>query len=112
VTVSCVASLVDVLTLVGYTYRMRTWLAAVAVISAWRGSCLSTGSCPCGQTFDHDPFGSDEGFYVGAEHDESVHCFCRCGDGPPDRLPPSATCEAYEGPCEDRNGEPAEYTCD
>lgn len=92
---------------------MRAWpLLALTVVSAWRGSCLGAGPCPCGQTFDHDPFGSDDAYYVGADHAESVHCFCQCGDGPLDRLPPSQTCEAYEGTCHDRNGKPAEYTCE
>jgi hypothetical protein len=85
----------------------------LAVLGALAVSCMmAVAPCPCGQSFDRDPFGSDDGFFIGAEHDESVHCFCRCGDGPRERLAPSMTCEAYEGPCEARNGEIARYVCE
>jgi hypothetical protein len=75
-------------------------------------SCLmSEARCPCGQAYDKDPFSSDASFQIGSDHAESVHCFCRCGDGQRERLDPSATCESYEGPCE-RGGVIARYVCE
>jgi hypothetical protein len=85
----------------------------LAALGALAVSCMMSGApCPCGQTFEQDPFGSDDPFYVGPEHDEEAHCFCRCGDGPRERLAPSDTCEGYESPCETRNGEIARYSCE
>jgi len=88
-------------------------LAVLAAFAALASSCTMSGAgCACGQTFERDPFGSDGPFYVGPQHDEALHCFCRCGDGPRERLPPSETCAAYEGPCEARNQEIVRYVCE
>jgi hypothetical protein len=89
--------------------RAYLMIAALGAVSA----CLMAGTpCPCGQSFDRDPFGSGEGFYVGPEHDASAHCYCRCGDGPRERLAPSETCEAYEGSCISRSGQTERYVCE
>lgn len=85
------------------------------VVFALLLSCQTSGpGCACGQSYDRDPFASesDDQFYVGPDHDESVHCICRCGEGPKQLLPPSETCDAYEGACRDSNGELANYICD
>lgn len=98
----------------GLRYSFRMFKSMGALIFASLLSCQTTGpGCACGQSFDRDPFGSDsEPFYVGPDHDESVHCICRCGAGPTHLLAPSETCDAYEGPCRDSNGEIANYTCE
>ena len=85
---------------------------ALVVLTAVVASCVMATRCPCGQSYDRDPFGAGSGFYVGPEHDEGVHCFCRCGDGPRQRLAPSETCEAYEGPCETEGGAIARLACE
>jgi len=90
----------------------RWTLAIVVSALAMFVSCLAAGSgCPCGESFDRDPFGGDS-LDIGADHEESVHCFCRCGTGPRERLPPSATCEEYEGPCQTDHGEVTAYVCE
>lgn len=87
-------------------------LLVVAVISTIVAACLVAGTgCPCGESFERDPFGSAD-LAIGPDHDESVHCFCRCGGDPRERFAPSETCDAYEGPCRMRNGEIAQYTCE
>lgn len=87
-------------------------LALALVAAVWGASCLmSDARCPCGQEYDQDPFGAGR-LDIGADHDESVHCFCRCGDGPTERLDPAADCDDYEGTCRDRAGQPADYVCD
>ena len=100
---------------VGLRYSFRMFRCMGVLVFAMLVSCQTTGpGCACGQSYDRDPFGSDsdDQFYVGPDHDESVHCICRCGDGPQERLAPSETCEAYEGPCRNNNGELANYTCE
>lgn len=93
--------------------RCTLTAAACAALGAVLLACLATESrCPCGEAFDRDPFGADDGFYVGPEHDASAHCYCRCGDDPAVRLAPSRTCEAYEGPCRTRAGELARDVCE
>lgn len=88
-------------------------LTAGALAVASVTSCaLSGGGCPCGQIYEQDPFDPASDFFVGADHVESDHCFCRCGDGPEERMPPSATCDGYEGACRTRAGELAQLTCE
>jgi hypothetical protein len=93
------------------------FMLAIMVIATIAGaflvSCLAAGSgCACGQSYERDPFDPGVGLNIGSDHDESVHCFCRCGDGPRERLAPSETCEGYEGPCQTRDGQLALYVCD
>ncbi len=88
---------------------MRT-LAIIAI--TWVAACMiSEARCPCGEEFDQDPFGAGS-LDIGADHDESVHCFCRCGDGPRERLAPAYRCEDYEGPCRNGAGQAGEYVCE
>ena len=76
------------------------------------GACAAARGCACGQEYDRDPFDPAATFYVSADHEEAAHCFCRCGDDSAERLAPSATCEAYEGPCETSAGTIAQLACD
>jgi hypothetical protein len=85
----------------------------VAMIAAVIAACSLAGpGCPCGQSYDRDPNGSGEAFYVSADHDESAHCFCRCGSDSVERMPPSASCDGYEDACQTRAGTIARYTCE
>lgn len=88
-------------------------LALVAALGlAAVGACALSETCPCGQTFEEDPFDPGASFYVGPDHQESDHCFCRCGDGPAERLPPSRTCEAYETACQRPDGAVTRFACE
>ena len=74
-------------------------------------ACAASQRCPCGETFDRDPFDPDSGFSIDGDHDASAHCYCRCGDVPEERFPPSQTCSGFEGSCELPNGSLAQRTC-
>jgi hypothetical protein len=85
----------------------------IVMLTAVLAACSLAGpGCPCGQSYDSDPNDPGAMFRVGADHDESAHCFCRCGTDTIERLPPSATCEAYEDTCQTRAGTIARYTCE
>jgi len=90
---------------------MRLVLLLLAALIA---SCELSQECPCGQSYEHDvwdPYGEPLG--IGREHPESLHCFCRCGeDGELERLPPSRTCDAYDGLCTNAFGETDRYRCE
>lgn len=81
------------------------------LVAAFVAACAASRTCPCGQSFDRDPLDPESDFSVGADHDASAHCYCRCGDGPEERFPPSQTCSGFEGSCELPNGTPAQRTC-
>ena len=95
-------------------YGFRMFQSMGVLVFALLLSCQAGPACACDQSYDRDPFGSDsdDQFYVSPDHVESVHCICRCGDGQKQLLPPSDTCDAYEGACRDSNGEIANYTCE
>jgi len=84
---------------------VTAWLAAMLVAAA----CSAANRCSCGQSYDRDAFGNP--IAVGADHDVTAHCYCRCGEGADERMDPAETCESYEGPCE-RDGVIARFTCD
>lgn len=89
---------------------MRRWLLVVALVvlpsCAWMQE-----PCPCGQTFGEDPW-TEEALGIDARHPTSIHCVCRCGDGPPVLEDPSARCDLYEGDCTEADGRAAAYVCD
>jgi hypothetical protein len=87
--------------------------AIIITLAGALASCLmSAARCPCGQSYDGDPFNPNANTKIGADHEESVHCFCRCADDPKERLPPSDACDAYEGPCQTSAGAIARYVCE
>jgi hypothetical protein len=67
--------------------------------------------CDCGRVFEDDPW-TEQPYAVGPSHPISVHCVCRCGDGPAVLEDPSARCELYEGDCTAEDGRAAAYTCE
>jgi hypothetical protein len=94
---------------------MRVICATIVVLglAVAYAACVAAGpGCSCGQSYESDPFGSVDGFFIAADHDESAHCFCRCGSDRVERMPPSATCEAYEGACTTQAGEILRYACE
>jgi hypothetical protein len=95
-----------------YHRRMPSARVLVGVLAGVLVSCLAAGlPCPCGQSYDRDPSGSED-FFIEIDHDESAHCFCRCGDGPRERLAPASTCDIYEGPCRATDGTLAMSACE
>ena len=75
-------------------------------------ACVLSTSCPCGESFERDPFDPESQFYVGSEHSVSDHCLCRCGpEGDEERMPPSNSCEGYEVECRSGDGAIAVYQC-
>ncbi|MDQ3370006.1 MAG: hypothetical protein M3680_31695 [Myxococcota bacterium] len=85
--------------------------ALTALLLAIPIACVMSNTCPCGEEFDRDPLDPEADFFVGTNHEVTDHCFCRCGDGPEERLPPSQTCSGYEGPCEGSDGAIELLTC-
>ncbi len=81
-------------------------------LSIGAAACAASQGCSCGQAYDRDPSDPETAFFVSADHDESAHCYCRCGNGPEERFPPSLTCEGYEGACERSDGSIAQLACD
>lgn len=91
----------------------KALLVVVALfVTPLLAACATSRGCSCGQEYDRDPFDPQAAFYVSADHDESDHCYCRCGDDPAQRFPPSLTCEGYEGACEDSDGTVRQLACD
>jgi hypothetical protein len=87
-------------------------LAMAALLGTAIAACMAGGSpCPCGEAYRDDPF-SSQPLEIGVEHDATVHCYCRCGDDEPLRMPPSETCSGYEGPCGSPDGTIARLSCD
>ncbi|HPH66963.1 MAG TPA: hypothetical protein PLF40_14515 [Kofleriaceae bacterium] len=74
-------------------------------------ACSMSQSCPCGQAYTRDPLNPNATLNISASHDTEEHCWCRCGNGPALRMPPSLTCEGYEGPCEAADKSIAQLTC-
>lgn len=95
-----------------YSHTTVTRAALTAFLIALPIACVMSQTCPCGETFDRDPLDPEADFFVGTDHEVSDHCFCRCGDGPEVRMPPSETCAGYEGPCERPDGAIDRLTCD
>jgi len=86
-------------------------MALIAVLVGFPIACVMSQTCPCGEQFNRDPLDPDADFFLGANHELGDHCFCRCGDGPEQRMPPSLTCEGYEGPCERSDGVVEQLEC-
>jgi hypothetical protein len=86
-------------------------LAFALAVTAGLVACAASQTCPCGEQFDRDPFDDSADFFIGADHALSDHCFCQCGDDPEQRMPPSRTCSAYEGPCERLDRTVAQLAC-
>lgn len=81
------------------------------LLIALASGCLTDGRCPCGQTFETNPF-DPYGGPIGVNHPRGIHCICRCAGGEPVLEDPALDCSIYEGPCRGPEGEPAEYRCD
>lgn len=88
---------------------MRALLIAGFLAMSIVAACAASNRCSCGQSYDRDPFGNP--IAVGADHDVSAHCYCRCGDGAEERMDPAESCASYEGPCE-RDGVIAQLSCE
>jgi hypothetical protein len=89
---------------------VRSLLAVLLGVGV-AAACVAGTTCPCGEAFDRDPLNPDEVLAIGTSHDASIHCYCRCGDDPEERFPPSLACAGFEGPCEASSGRWTERTC-
>jgi hypothetical protein len=93
---------------------MRVMRALVVALSLGSmvtlGGCLlGEAGCPCGSD-PSDPLREHDTAFSGV-HVVDRQCVCTCGEDGPTSYPADRACSAYEGPCEDADGERAERRC-
>ncbi|HJL19981.1 MAG TPA: hypothetical protein RMH99_30230 [Sandaracinaceae bacterium LLY-WYZ-13_1] len=92
---------------------MRRALLVAAFGLVTLGCSWMSEPCPCGRSFERDPWDEGATLSVGPNHAIGVHCLCRCGgEGEAIREDPSATCERFETACTLPSGERSTYVCE